>query len=287
MSARVERMYPKYAAGLRLSYSPVDPDELPRPVLFYRIDKGEKDDELPMHQHRKGQLVMALRGSVTCEVNDGLWMVPPHCAVWVPGGVAHSNHISANGRVYCVFVEPDEAPLPKCCCTLAITPLVREMILHLAQLPLLYPTQGPTSRLVRVLLDELVQMPVEHLHLPLSGDVRLRQVAEALMANPANRASLTEWGARLAMSERTFSRFVLRETGMTFGRWRQQLHIIVALQRLAAGASVQVVSQDLGYESVSAFITMFKKALGKTPGRYLPDRADDDDGPSARILGAS
>lgn len=56
---------------------------------------------------------------------------------------------------------------------------------------------------------------------------------------------------------------------MTFGRWRQQLQLIIALRSLAAGATVQKVSGDLGYESVSAFITMFKKALGTSPAKYL------------------
>jgi AraC family transcriptional regulator, regulator of nimT len=69
-------------------------------------------------------------------------------------------------------------------------------------------------------------------------------------------------------------RLVVAETGMTFSRWRQQLHIIIALQRLSAGDSVQSVSEALGYESVSAFITMFKKALGKSPARYFSDRVN-------------
>lgn len=38
------------------------------------------------------------------------------------------------------------------------------------------------------------------------------------------------------MSERSLARLMVAETGMTFGRWRQQLRIIVALQRLFAGA---------------------------------------------------
>ncbi len=57
---------------------------------------------------------------------------------------------------------------------------------------------------------------------------------------------------------------------MTFGRWRRQLHVIVALQKLSIGLPVQRVSEDLGYESVNAFITMFKSMLGKTPGHYFP-----------------
>lgn len=62
---------------------------------------------------------------------------------------------------------------------------------------------------------------------------------------------------------------VAKETGLTFGRCRQQLHLIVAIRELAAGASVQQVSADLGYESVTAFVTMFRKALGRPPAKYL------------------
>jgi AraC-like DNA-binding protein len=59
---------------------------------------------------------------------------------------------------------------------------------------------------------------------------------------------------------------------MSFGRWRQQLHILIALQRLAQGASVQTIALDLGYADASAFVTMFRKALGKPPARYLAER---------------
>ncbi|MBE0360779.1 hypothetical protein PALI_a2829 [Pseudoalteromonas aliena SW19] len=35
--------------------------------------------------------------------------------------------------------------------------------------------------------------------------------------------------------------------------------------------SVQQVSELLGYESVSAFITMFKKVMKKSPMKYMSD----------------
>ncbi|WP_245430501.1 helix-turn-helix domain-containing protein [Rhizobium tropici] len=82
-----------------------------------------------------------------------------------------------------------------------------------------------------------------------------------------------------------------RETGMSFIRWRQQLHIGLALQRLARGELVTNIANDLGYGSVSAFISMFRRILGTTPARYFGEtvsgglergdrkmRARDDDG---------
>ncbi|WP_164040967.1 helix-turn-helix domain-containing protein, partial [Serratia marcescens] len=76
------------------------------------------------------------------------------------------------------------------------------------------------------------------------------------------RCTIGEWGARVGASNRTLSRLFQRETGMSFLRWRQQLHVGLALQRLAQGDQVTTIAGDLGYESVSAFITMFRRMLG-------------------------
>lgn len=42
---------------------------------------------------------------------------------------------------------------------------------------------------------------------------------------------------------------------------------------LVRGQTVQQTAQSLGYDSTTAFITMFKKGLGQTPGRYLASLA--------------
>lgn len=253
-------------------YRELDPDTLERPVVALAVDIQEKNDEVPIHTHRKGQLVLADRGGVTCEAPSGLWMVPPRCGVWIPGGMPHSNRTTANASIHFLYVDMNAARVPKDCCTLAITPLLHELIHRLATLPPLYDPQGPTSHIVTVLLNELIEMPTEQLHLPVTRHSKLRVIADALMENPADRRTVAEWGEAIALGERTLMRLVVAETGMTFGRWRQQLHIIIALQRLAAGESVQSVSEVLGYESVSAFITMFRKALGKSPARYFSTR---------------
>jgi AraC-like DNA-binding protein len=52
------------------------------------------------------------------------------------------------------------------------------------------------------------------------------------------------------------------------------LHIIIALQRLSIGASVQAVSLELGYEGPNSFITMFKKTMGQSPGKYRADKME-------------
>ena len=255
---------------LRWPWLDFDVDDVLAPAVAVRVDVTENKDEVREHWHRNGQLVFALGGGVTCRVPNGLWMVPPHCGVWVPGGMEHSNIATANARIFFVYIEPGAADLPDRCCTLSISPLLREVIIELSDCA---PDDARCDFLRKVLLAELPLMPVQQLHLPISSEPRLRRIAEALADDPADRSTLAQWSERVALSESSLARLVLKETGLTFGRWRQQLHLIVALRELSSGASVQQVSGDLGYESVTAFITMFKKALGKPPARYLGDIA--------------
>jgi AraC-like DNA-binding protein len=123
-----------------------------------------------------------------------------------------------------------------------------------------------------VLLDELAAAQVEHLHLPMPDDARLRGIVDLMIASPADRVTLDVWAKRAGLSERTLARLIGRETGMSFGRWRQQLCVVLAVKGLAGGASIQQVTADLGYESVPSFVTMFRKALGTSPGRYMVER---------------
>ncbi|KAF1053892.1 MAG: HTH-type transcriptional regulator NimR [Burkholderia gladioli] len=66
---------------------------------------------------------------------------------------------------------------------------------------------------------------------------------------------------------------------MSFAQWRRQARVLRALERLATGAPVTAIAFELGYDNVSAFIEMFRRTLGVTPGRYaeraaeLPPRA--------------
>ncbi len=155
-----------------------DPDALGQPALALQLEARHNDTEVPVHRHRKGQLVVACRGGITCTVPDGLWMVPAGFGVWIPGGIAHSNRVTANGKVCFLFVEPGAARLPSDCCTLALSPLVLELILHLSAQPQDYPHDGPLARLAGVLLELLEQAPTEQLYLPLPDNRGLRRIAD-------------------------------------------------------------------------------------------------------------
>jgi AraC-like DNA-binding protein/quercetin dioxygenase-like cupin family protein len=251
-----------------------DADVFPRAVVAVGATSTSATWEHAQHAHRKGQLMYTLRGVIHCEIEAGIWIVPPQCALWIPGGVSHAARGSGEAQVYCLLIDPESAcALPSRCCTLAVSGLLHELISKAVGFPQLYEVDGAQGRLISTLLDELAAAPVEALHLPMPQDPRLRRMAESLLAEPADKATLGEWAMRIGMSERSMTRLLLEELGLSFGRWRRQLHVILSLQRLAKGQSVQTVALELGYENASGFITMFRKAVGQPPARYLADRA--------------
>lgn len=250
-----------------------DPDSGHEAAAAFRIQVVADEQYIPRHQHRKGQLILALHGALTCEVDNAMWMVPPQYAVWVPGQVPHSNRATPEAQVCFLFIEPDAAAMPAFCCTLKISPLVRELILVMAERGRAELAKPAMNRLVQVLFDELPQQPQEHLQLPVSGHPKIRQMVDTMAVDPARWQTLAQWAAEFAMSERNLARLVVRETGLSFRRWRHQLQLILSLQMLVRGQTVQQTAQSLGYDSTTAFITMFKKGLGQTPGRYLASLA--------------
>lgn len=257
----------------RYSLDQFELDDLEQPAVALMLESRHNDTEVPVHRHRKGQLIVAYSGGIVCTVEEGVWMVPSGFGVWIPGGIDHSNRVTANGKVCFLLVEPGAAAMPSRVCTLALTPLILELISHLSAQQQDYAQASPLARIAGVLLEQLQEAPSEQLYLPLPKNAQLQVIARALAQDPAERSTMAEWASRIAMSERSLARLIKQETGLTFGNWRRQWQIIVALQSLSEGASVQKTAETLGYESVSAFISMFRKSLGASPARYLRNTA--------------
>ena len=242
---------------------------IPRPIVAV-AKEFPSGHSIPPHQHSRSQFLYASSGVMTVKTHKGIWVVPPLRAVWIPAYTLHELEASGHLSMRTLYIDPQTFSGPSNeCCVITVTPLLRELVLYAISLPKLYPLGGEEERALAVMLDQISRVDMTSLELPIPEDPRLKKIYDHLSSDPSDMRSLDEWGRAVGATGRTLARRFRRETGMSFGQWRQQMKIMEALRRLGLQEPVTLVAIELGYDSPSAFISMFKKTLGLTPGRYF------------------
>jgi AraC-like DNA-binding protein len=243
------------------------PDDLLMRTLALDLPPGMLLDE---HAHALPQLVFAERGALAVSVADRLWVVPPCRALWVPAGTAH--RVETLGAVSLRTLYPDlpDADVPgDAICVLDVSPLFRQLVLEAVRVGPLRQGIAMHRHLAGLFAHQLTAATRLRLDLPLPRDVRARRVADRVRRELGGAHTLAELADGSGASPRTLERLFLAETGLSFGQWRQQARLQHALRRLAESADVATVAGECGYESVSAFVSRFRQAIGVTPGRLL------------------
>jgi AraC-like DNA-binding protein len=222
-----------------------------------------------LHDHPRAQLLFAIQGVMQVRSEAGVWVVPPNRAVWLTAGVEHEVRMCGAVKMRTLFVDPEANPhLPRSNCVIAVSPLLRELLVAAVTIPIDYDPASRDGRLMDLLLDEVRAMDVLALHLPAPGDPRLRQVCDALSRRPDDVSTAAHWAGRLGVTPKTLHRLFRQHTGMSFGQWRQQARLLGALERLARGERVIDVAADSGYASQSAFTAMFRRQFGMPPSLF-------------------
>ncbi|SDI06984.1 AraC family transcriptional regulator [Nonomuraea jiangxiensis] len=223
------------------------------------------------HRHDTHQIVYACRGVVSVTTGAGVWVAPANRAIWIPAGTVHEHRAHGDTDLRLVGLTGNPLGIDRPA-VLAVGPLLRELIIAYTDTtttgdPTGDGARGERRRLLAVLLDQLKRAPEQQLHLPAPEDPRLAAVCAALRRAPADSRTLAQLARQAGTSDRTLARLFRRELGMSFPQWRTQLRLHHALLLLADGESVTAVAHRCGWASASAFIDVFRRAFGYTPGR--------------------
>lgn len=238
------------------------------PVAPTRTQQLGPGGAIDAHRHDDHQIVYAGRGVLTITTSAGSWVAPSTRAIWVPAGTVHAHQAHGELELHLVGLPATENPLSLGAPTvLAVSPLLRELIVTYTRTP---DEDSPERcRLRAVLLDQLRASPQQPLHLPAPASPPLQTLCDLLRADPADGRTLAELGREVGASDRTLSRLFRSDLGMTFPQWRTQLRLHHALILLADGTPVTAVAHRCGWASASAFIDVFRRAFGTTPGAQL------------------
>lgn len=232
---------------------------------------------VPEHRHSRAQLLHARTGVVMITTGQGRWMVPPEHAMWIPAGVGHSVEMLGVVNMHSVYVRPDAiGGLPEGLRVVGLTGLMASLILEAMTLPQGSHASDRASLVMDLLLHEIPNLPQRPLGLPFPAEPKLGGLCRRFIEHPSPHATIDDWATSIGMSRRSFTRLFLRETGLSLSTWRQQACLFAALPRLADGEPITSVALDLGYDSVPAFTTMFKRMLGKAPRDYFRGAREAD-----------
>ena len=210
---------------------------------------------------------------MTVQTEDGTWVVPARRAVWIPAKIPHRIVMSGPVSMRTIYLRARMVRrLPRTCCVVNVSTLLQELILHACRYPTLSRRSKIQAHLIDLMIDQLEGVQAIPLQLPSPSDRRALRVAAILERDPGDSLSLEALCERAGASRRTIERIFPRETSLSLGKWRQQLRLMRSLQLLAAGEKITAAALEAGYSTPSAFIAMFRKALGTTPRQYFQNQ---------------
>ncbi len=225
---------------------------------------------IPRHRHTDHQLVYASSGAAEVRTDIGCWIAPADRAIWIPAGHWHEHRFYGPTRFHYVAFRPDWSAEWTTPTVIATPALVRELVITCSARPDLPGTE--LERMRQVLIDQLHHSPRLRLRLPAAHDERLRQACSLVEQDLTVVWTLAALGRRIGASERTLTRLFRTELAMTYPQWRTQLRLHRAVQLLAEGLPVTTVAGCCGWASASAFIDVYRGALGHTPGQSRRQR---------------
>ncbi|MDX7989971.1 AraC family transcriptional regulator [Xenorhabdus littoralis] len=241
-----------------------DPDIFNVPVVGIAAEMGQHDSGI--HQHNMGQLLFTQRGCIKITLADQISILPPTRVAWIPPKTRHRAEMRGSVGYRSVYLNVLETELiSERSEVLETTPLLQALLERIAISSFDSDWyQGRGAHLLVVFFDEIREARREPTLLPLPFDRRLAGLSLEQLPPP-----LHTLATYIGASEKTITRIFQRETGMNYQQWRQQWRLVKAIELLARNKSLSYVAQELGFVSDSAFVTFFRKAIGRPPREYM------------------
>ncbi len=219
------------------------------------------------HTHDYHQLIYAIAGTTQIETERARYLLPAGRAAWIPFATRHRTLIT-DVEGASLYFAPETVPDPQRRVRILVaSPVMREMILHALRWPLGASKSDPVAasffHTLGLMCSEWLESELA-LSLPSARHPAIKRAMDYAAADPG-RATLAKVLVSASLSERTFRRVFVRETGTTWQAWLGQARIMEAASMLTRGARITDVAVEVGYASLSAFAKAFRQLTGETP----------------------
>jgi len=211
------------------------------------------------------QILTPVRGSFKVESGADAWRISPGQALLIPGQNDHDITMVDRCEMKAAFLLEQDIGSFR---LVALTPLLRELILRISSLGALSRKEELDRSLVAVTSHELKNAPAIPLEVAWPTAPVLKEAGRFLISDPLKPPTVADAAARAHVSQRTLERRFQKEVGMGVAQWRRELRLLSAAQEVLSGALISQVAFDAGYSTASAFVFAFKRKFGMSPTRF-------------------
>jgi AraC-like DNA-binding protein len=224
---------------------------------------------LQVHAHGWDQLTLLSGRAVLIETKARYFVQPGDHALWIPAGALHAVVSSKAFTLQAVYFQPRAVALPREPSVVALSPLLRELVLFLCATPAMRARTSAHDDAARLLTALLTQAEIEPFGLIRPADPRAQRLAARFIERPDDPRSIERIAQEAAgASVRTLERLFLAQTGLSMVAWRRRVRLLIALGLISDGAPAASAAAAVGYNSAAAFSTAFKASFGRPPSTF-------------------
>ena len=221
------------------------------------------------HKHKRGQLAFPISGSCICYTKDKVWTLMPDQAFWMPAGIPHRIFHSEGASSGYLYLDCDTWSGFNQVCSVQLPMYALHGLMHIAESDQTKPLPRQKERLLKLIIEEVMNSQARPMFgLAVPKDERIKHVNSYILENPSEKVSLQDWADFFHISSKTFNRLVVKETGVTFQQWKNQLLVMNAIELMSKDRTIGWIASELGYGSTSAFSAMFRREMGLSPQEY-------------------
>lgn len=241
------------------------------PLAAFAYLDSDQNIRYDWHAHQRHQLIYAFSGTLRLEAENGIYLLPPQRAAWIPAGVSHRttlrNVISASVFFAPALVSAKQAEIR----IIPAAPIVREMVHYALRWP---PDRAPDDGLAASYFKTLGLLCGEWIkaeagfRLPAAKTDQILAAMDYTLTNLAG-GTLAGAAQAAALSPRQFRRRFQAECTIGWRQYHFQARMLRAMELLAAPqASVTEAAYSVGFNSLSAFAKSFARFAGQSPNEY-------------------
>ncbi len=228
------------------------------------------------HHHEDHEIFIPLQGEIGVHFEAGELKAGQGKMIYIPAGVEHvfTSTENADGERLYFFIDTKMwdklggiASEPK---ILPVSQLSKELLFHLLIHPKTKAAQSLCETLVQTfseMLEQIIPTGLDSFSGKIS-DPRVKKVWIKIQESYQEQISMDRLAKASGLSVRNLNRLFLDESGMTPKQAITFHRIEKAKELLLQNQSVTDVAYEVGYSSLSQFITTFRSLTGKLPSEF-------------------